>query len=66
MKQTTKQKQTLRYRKKIYGCRGEEGCGKDEVGFGGQQLKTIVYKMDKQQDLTVQHRELYSVLHGKP
>ena len=34
MKQTTKQKQTLRYRKKIYGCQGEEGWGKDEVGFG--------------------------------
>ena len=34
MKQTTKQKQALRYTKKIYGCQGEEGWGKDEVGFG--------------------------------
>ena len=66
MKQTTKQKQTLRYRKKIYGCRGEEGWWKDKMGFGGQQLKTIVYRMDKQQGLTVQRRELYSILHGKP
>ena len=63
---SSKQKQALRYRKKIYGCRGEEGWGKDEVGFGGQQLKTIIYGMDKQQGLTVQHRELYSILHGKP
>ena len=66
MKQTTKQKQALRYTKKIYGCQGEEGWGKDEVGFGDQQLKTIIYRMDKQQGLTVQHRELYSILHGKP
>ena len=66
MKQTTKQKQTLRYTKKIYGCQGEEGWGKDEVGFGDQQLKTIIYRMDKQQGLTVQHRELYSILRGKP
>ena len=59
MKQTTKQKQALRYTKKIYGCQGQ-GWGKDEVGFGDQQLKTVIYRMDKQQGLTVQHRELYS------
>ena len=53
MKQTRKQKQTLRHREKIYGCQGEEEWGKDEVGFGGQRLKTIIYRMDKQQGLTV-------------
>ena len=65
MKQTTKQKHALRYRNKIYGCQGQ-GWVKDEVGFGGQQLKTIIYRMDKHQGLTVQHRELYSILRGKP
>ena len=34
--------------------------------FGGQQMQTIIYRMDKQQGPTVQHRELYSTSCDKP
>ena len=36
--------------------RGEEG-----LGVWDQQMQTIIYRMDKQQCPTVQHRELYSI-----
>ena len=29
-------------------------------------MQTIMFKMDKQQDPTVQHRELYLIASGKP
>ena len=55
-----KQKQTHRHRKQIY-CyqRGKEG--RDKLGVWDERMHTTVYKIDKQQGPTVQHRELYSV-----
>ena len=43
---STKKKQIHRHREQICGC---------------EQMQTIIYRMDKQQDPTVEHREVYSV-----
>ena len=48
------------------GCQGGEGWGRDGLGVWDQQMQTIIYKMDRQQGLTVQHRELYSMSYDKP
>ena len=61
----TKQKQTHRHRKDKNlslpkGKRRGGGIKQD------QQIQTTIYKMDKQQGPTVQHRELYSVSYNKP
>ena len=37
--------------------KGESGV--DKLGVWDQQIQTIIYNTDKQQDPTVQHRELY-------
>ena len=61
MNMSTKQKQTHRYRKQSCGCQGGWGWERDGVGVCDQQMQTIIYRMDKQQGPTVQHRELYSI-----
>ena len=38
--------------------------GRDKLGVWDQQIQTTIYKVDKQQDTTVQHRELYSILYN--
>ena len=59
-----KQKQTHRYRKQTSGYqRGRRG--KDKLGVWDQQIQTTMYKIDKQQGPTVQHRELYSISWNK-
>ena len=45
--------------------RGREG-GEGWMGGWDQQMQTIMYRMDKQQGPTVQHRELYSISCDKP
>ena len=45
-------------------AKGDEGQGRD--GVWGQQMQTVMYRMDKQQGPTVQHKELYSVSCDKP
>ena len=40
-----------------------QGCG---LELWDQQMQTIIYRMDKQQGPTVQHRELYSISCDKP
>ena len=58
-----KQKQTHRHREQTCGCQGgREGS----IGIWDQQIQTTNYKIDKQQGLTVQHRELYSISCYKP
>ena len=52
----TKQKQSHRYRKQNLWL--PKGKGGDKFGIGD--IQTTVYKKDKQQGPTVQHRELYS------
>ena len=44
-----------------YGCQGGEVQESNESEFGDQQMQTIIYRMDKQQGPTVQHREFYSI-----
>ena len=39
---------------------------REGLGVWGQQMQTIMYRMDKQQGPTVQHRELYSTSFDKP
>ena len=39
---------------------------RDGLGIGGWQMKTIIFRMDKQQDPTVQHRELNPISWDKP
>ena len=64
----TKQKQTQRHRKQTCGyLRGKDRGDKFRVW--DQQIQTTIYKIDKQQGPTVQHRELHSIscsnLNGK-
>ena len=56
----TKQKQTHRHRKQIYGYQRGKG-GRDRLGVWDQQIQTTIYKRGKQQGPTVEHREVYSV-----
>ena len=41
------------------GCQGG-GWERNAAGLWGQQIQTIIYRMDKQQGPTVLHREMYS------
>ena len=55
----TRQKQTHRHRKQTYGYqRGKPW--REKLGVWVQQIQSV-YKIDKQQGPTVQHRELYSI-----
>ena len=47
-------------------AKGEEGWERDGLGVWDQQIQTILYRMDKQQGPTVEHRELYSIFYDKP
>ena len=40
--------------------------GRDGVGDWGQQMYAFIYRIDKKQGPTVQHRELYSIYYDKP
>ena len=42
-------------------AKGEEGWRREGLGVWGQQMPTLIYRMDKQQGPTVEHRELYPV-----
>ena len=42
-------------------AKGEGEWGRDRLGDWDQQMQSILYKMDKQQGPTVEHRELYSI-----
>ena len=57
----TKQKQTHRHRKQTYGYQWGKMGGGDKLGVWDQQIHTTIYKIDKQEGPTVQHRELYSI-----
>ena len=41
--------------------KGERGWRRDKLGVWGQQIQTNIFKIDRQQGPTVQHRELYSI-----
>ena len=61
-----KQKQNHRHREQTGGCQGGGGWGRAGVGGWGEQSEAIIYRKDKQQGPTVQHRELYSISYDKP
>ena len=58
---STKQKQTHRHRDQTCGCQGGGRRDRDGLGLWGWQMQTIIFRMDKQQGPTVQHRELYPI-----
>ena len=60
----TKQKQTHRHRKQTYGYQRVK-WGRDKLGVWDQQIQITIYRTDKQQGPTVQHRELYSIFCNK-
>ena len=62
MNLSMKQKLTHRHREQTCGCQGG-GAG---TQVWDQQIQTIIYRMDKQQGLSVQHGELYSISCNKP
>ena len=66
MNLSTKQKQTHRHREQTCGCQGEGGWGRNGLGVWDQQMQTSIYRMDKQQGPTVEHREPYSISCDKP
>ena len=53
-------------REQTSGYQGGGGWGKQGLGVWYQQMQTIIYRMDKQQDPTVQHKELFSISWDKP
>ena len=59
-------KPTHRRKEQTCGCQGGGWQGRDGVGDCGWEMQTIIPRMDKQQDPTVQHRELYSISCDKP
>ena len=65
MNLSMKQKQTHRHRELTCGCQRGGRVGTGWIGSLGEQIQTIIYRMDKQGP-TVQHRELYSISCDKP
>ena len=47
-------------------AKGEGLWQRDGVGGWGEQTQTIIYRMDTQQGLIVEHREQYSLSCDKP
>ena len=67
MNLSTKQKQNHRHREQTCGFRGLGG--EEREGWSGSlglADATSIYRMDKQQDPTVKHRELYPISWDKP
>ena len=58
-----------RHGEEACGCQGEGEWETDGLRVWDEQMQTIIFRMDKQQGPTGEHRELYSVssdeLHGK-
>ena len=66
MNLSMKQKQTHRYREQNCGCKGKGKWRRDKLGVWDQHMQTVIYRMDKYQGPTVQHRKLYSIFCNKP
>ena len=60
-----KQKQNQGHREQIGGCQGGGVGGGRQWELGVSNVR-LIQRMDKQQGLTVQHKELYSVSQDKP
>ena len=66
MNLSMKQRQTHGHREQTCGCQGGGGWERNGLGVWDQQMQTGIYRMDKQQGLTIQHREIYSMSCDKP
>ena len=53
----TKQKQSQRYRGQVVTS-GEKNGWRSRMEIGHSEAPTIMYKIDKQQEYIIQHREL--------
>ena len=62
----TKQKQNQGLREETGVCQGGGAWERGGEGVWHQQMQTGIYRMDKQQGPTVQHRELYPISCDKP
>ena len=60
MNLSMKQKQTHRYKEQTCGCQGWRG--RDELGVWSWQMQTLVYRMGKQQGLTIIAQGIFYVL----
>ena len=49
----------MEYKLKV--TKGERRWDRDKLGVWNQQIQITMYKIDKQQSPTVQHRELYLI-----
>ena len=56
-----KHKQNKGHRKQTGGCQGGGRWERDGLGVWYQQMQTGIYRTDKQQGLTVQHRKMYAM-----
>ena len=57
MNLSMKQKQNHGHREQTGGCQGGGGWERDGLRVWDQQMQTGIYKMDKKQGPTVQHRD---------
>ena len=56
-----KEKQICRHRKQTQSYQKGKGVGKGKLGVWDQQIYTNTFKIDKQQEFTVKHKEKYLV-----
>ena len=61
MNLSMKQKQIPGHREQTYHCQGGWRVGRDELGSWDEQMQTITWRLDKQQGLIVEYREVYSI-----
>ena len=65
MNLSMKQKQTHK-ENRLMVAKGEAQQGKEGLGSWGWQMETSIYRIEKQQSPSVQHRELHSIPCDKP
>ena len=65
MNLSMKQKQTHK-ENRLMVAKGEAQEGKEGLGAWGQQMETSIYRIEKQQGPSVQHREQYSISCDRP
>ena len=57
----TEQNRLTDIENKVMITEGDSVEGGDKLGVQNQQIQTATYKLEKQEEATMQHRELYSI-----
>ena len=57
----TKQKQTYKHRKQIYGYQKGKDKGSNKLGIWNQQIHTAIYKVNSK-DLCIAQRTIFNIL----